>query len=137
MSAQDKFVTNLDWNLLRTFVAIVEEGGITAAATRLLRRQPTVSAALGRLEAQIGSRLIERGGGAFRLTAAGRALYRECSEIYGAVSRLRDLTRDATKELTGHIELPVASHVVTPDPRSDAGRVSPRLSGGDLRDHRR
>ncbi|WP_397543835.1 LysR substrate-binding domain-containing protein [Roseovarius salis] len=114
MGASDKFVTNLDWNLLRTFVVIVEEGGITAAATRLLRRQPTVSAALGRLEAQIGSRLIERGGGAFRLTAAGRALYRECSEIYGAVSRLGDLAQDATKELTGHVELPVASHVVTP-----------------------
>lgn len=114
MSAQDKFVTNLDWNLLRTFVVIVEEGGITAAATRLLRRQPTVSAALGRLEAQIGSRLIERGGGAFRVTAAGRALYRECSEIYGAISRLGELTQDATRELTGHVELPVASHVVTP-----------------------
>jgi hypothetical protein len=56
----DKFVTNLDWNLLRTFVVIVEEGGITAAATRLLRRQPTLSAALGRLESQIGSRLIKR-----------------------------------------------------------------------------
>jgi len=114
VSSPDKFVTNLDWNLLRTFVVIVEEGGITAAATRLLRRQPTVSAALGRLEARIGSRLIERGGGAFRLTAAGRALYRECSEIYGAVSRLGDLAQAATKELTGNVEVLVASHVVTP-----------------------
>ncbi len=114
MSATDKFVTNLDWNLLRTFVVIVEEGGITAAATRLLRRQPTVSAALARLEAQLGNRLIERGGGAFRLTAAGRALYRECTEIYGSVSRLGDLTQAATKYLTGHVQILLASHVVTP-----------------------
>jgi len=114
MSATDKFVTNLDWNLLRTFVVIVEEGGITAAATRLLRRQPTVSAALARLEARIGSRLIERGGGAFRLTAAGRALYRECTDIYGAVARLGDLTHAATQGLTGHVQIVLASHVVTP-----------------------
>ena len=99
---------------MRTFVVIVEEGGITAAATRLLRRQPTVSVALGRLEAQIGSRLIERGGGAFRLTSAGRELYRECTEIYGSISRLADLTQSATKELTGHVEILLASHVVTP-----------------------
>jgi len=99
---------------LRTFVVIVEEGGITAAATRLLRRQPTVSAALGRLEAQLGSRLIERGGGAFRLTAAGRELHRECLDIYGSVSRLEDLTRAASKTLTGHVTILLASHVVTP-----------------------
>ncbi|MEQ8877071.1 MAG: LysR family transcriptional regulator [Phycisphaerales bacterium] len=114
MNHADKFITNLDWNLLRTFVVIVEEGGITAAATRLLRRQPTVSVALGRLEAQIGSRLIERGGGAFRLTAAGRELYRECTEIYGSVARLADLTQSASKDLSGHVDILLASHVVTP-----------------------
>lgn len=114
MAATDKFVTNLDWNLLRTFVVIVEEGGITAAATRLLRRQPTVSAALARLEAQLGGRLIDRGGGAFRLTAAGRALYRECADIYGTVAGLGDLTRAATRYLTGHVQILLASHVVTP-----------------------
>ena len=110
----DKFITNLDWNLLRTFVVIVEVGGITAAATRLLRRQPTVSAALGRLESQIGSRLIERGGGTFRLTAVGRELYRECSDIYSTISRLEDMTRAAATELTGNIKILLASHVVTP-----------------------
>lgn len=114
LKQSEKFVTNLDWNLLRTFVVIVEEGGITAAATRLLRRQPTVSAALGRLEAQIGSRLIERGGGAFRLTAAGRELYRECIEIYGSISRLGNLSQTTSKQLTGHIDILLASHVVTP-----------------------
>lgn len=114
MAAAEKFVTNLDWNLLRTFVVIVEEGGITAASARLFRRQPTISAALARLEGQIGSRLIDRGGGAFRLTATGRALHRECTEIYGAVSRLDDLTRAATKDLTGHVRILLASHVVTP-----------------------
>lgn len=114
MTGSDNFITNLDWNLLRTFVVITEEGSITAAAARLLRRQPTVSAALSRLEAQIGQRLIERGGGTFRLTAAGRELYRECSEIYSSVSRLKEVADTTTRELTGNIEIWLASHVVTP-----------------------
>ena len=112
--SSEKFVTNLDWNLLRTFVVIVDEGSITNAASRLLRRQPTVSAALRRLETQIGNKLIERGGGTFRLTAAGRGLHRECIELYGNIARLEDLTHAASKEMTGNIRILLASHVVTP-----------------------
>ncbi len=110
----DKFVTNLDWNLLRTFVVIAEEGSITRAATRLLRRQPAISLALQRLETEFGTRLIERGHGAFRLTAAGRELYRECAGIYGSIASLKDATLSAGKEISGKVVIHLASHVVTP-----------------------
>jgi hypothetical protein len=74
IGADDKFVTNLDWNLLRTFVVIVEEESITRAASRLLRRQPAISLALQRLETDLGMRLIERGGGARALFPLHRYL---------------------------------------------------------------
>ena len=46
----DKLGNQLDWNLLRTFMVIVQEGSITAAANRLFLTQPAVSLALaGRL----------------------------------------------------------------------------------------
>lgn len=109
-----KFVTELDWNLLRTFVVIVQEGSITAAANRLLLRQPTVSLALQRLEARIGSRLIERGGGVFRVTAVGRALYRECVDIYGSIERLTGIAETVSREVTGNVQICLASHVITP-----------------------
>jgi DNA-binding transcriptional LysR family regulator len=110
----EKFVTDLDWNLLRTFVVIVEEGSITAAANRLLLRQPTVSLALQRLETQLGTRLIERGRGVFRLTGVGRELYRECIDIYGSISRLNEVASTASREITGNVCITLASHVVTP-----------------------
>ncbi|MCW2305997.1 LysR family transcriptional regulator [Rhodobium gokarnense] len=110
----ERFVTNLDWNLLRTFVVITEEGGITAAANRLLLRQPTVSLALKRLETQMGTRLIERGHGTFRLTAAGRDLQRECLEIFNSIARLSEVTTSAAREITGNIHISLASHVSTP-----------------------
>ena len=38
--------SDVNWNLLRTFCVIAEEGGITAAARRLRMSQPSVSLAL-------------------------------------------------------------------------------------------
>ena len=112
--AGDKFVRQLDWNLLRTFVVIVQEGSITRAAHRLLRGQSSVSLALQRLEAEMGCRLVERSRGNFGLTAAGRLLYSECIDIYGGVSRLKSITSAATKEISGKISIHLASHVITP-----------------------
>lgn len=103
-----------DWNLLHTFMVIVDEGSITRAANRLLLRQPTVSSALKRLEDQIGHRLIDRGAGRFEPTERGRVLYRECQEICGSISRLRSLLEDGDKELTGSLRIVLASHVVFP-----------------------
>src|SRR5690606_6499053 len=59
---------HLNWNLLHTFLVIVEERSITRAADRLLVRQPSVSAALQRLEETLGSQLIQRDSRRFVLT---------------------------------------------------------------------
>ncbi|HMT45636.1 MAG TPA: LysR family transcriptional regulator, partial [Novosphingobium sp.] len=45
-----RFASRVDWNLMRTFVDIVRAGGIGAAARQLNRQQPSISAALKRLE---------------------------------------------------------------------------------------
>lgn len=50
----EKLVRELDWNLLRTFIVLAEAGSVTAAADRLMLKQPTVSSALKRLEARLG-----------------------------------------------------------------------------------
>lgn len=110
----ERFVANLDWNLLRTFVVIVQSGSITAAANKLLLQQPTVSLALQRLESSLGNRLIERGRGTFRLTAVGRELFRECTEIYNNISRLDEVVSTMADQITGNIQISLASHVITP-----------------------
>jgi DNA-binding transcriptional LysR family regulator len=111
---KERLSRQLDWNLLRTFMVIVQEGSITRAAERLLLKQPSVSSALKRLETQLARQLIERGPSIFRVTPAGDLLYRECVEIYGSVSRLAVLLRDVHDEISGHITISLASHVVCP-----------------------
>ena len=113
-SPSGRMVWNLDWNLLRTFLVIVEQGGITAAANALRLKQPTVSNALKRLEAHLSKRLIVRGHSHFEVTPAGHLLYDEAIEIFGSISRLGTLIRDMDEEVSGHVMLAMASHVVCP-----------------------
>jgi DNA-binding transcriptional LysR family regulator len=48
------------------------------------------------------------------VTPAGEVLYRECVEIYGNVARVAVLTRDIKDEITGHVRIAMASHVISP-----------------------
>lgn len=48
----------LDWNLLRTFLVIVQERSFSRAAIRLHITQPAVSQALKRLEDTLGCTLV-------------------------------------------------------------------------------
>jgi len=110
----DPTVLSLNWNLLRTFMVIVQEGGVTAAAVRLNRKQPTISNALNRLERQLDKQLIERRPGQFRVTTAGEHLYRECLEIYGNIARIPTLIQDIEDDVRGQVRISMASHVVCP-----------------------
>lgn len=105
---------DLDWNLLRTFLVIVEERGITAAAERLNLKQPTVSNALKRLEDRLERTLIIRKPGRFEVTPEGEMLHQEAVEIFGTVSRLPVLLRRKGEEVVGHVTVALASHVVSP-----------------------
>lgn len=66
---------------LEMFVAVFEERSVQRAAERVRRTQPVVSLALGKLESNIGSRLMERRRGDYQLTDAGKVLYEYASRI--------------------------------------------------------
>lgn len=110
----DRIARELDWNLLRTFVVLAESHSVTHAAQVLRLKQPSVSAALKKLETRIGRKLIDRSPGHYTLTDAGRLLYREAVEINGSVLRLSTLMREMADEVRGHVKITVASHVVCP-----------------------
>lgn len=104
----------LDWNLLRTFIVVVDEGGITPAANFLGLKQPTISAALKRLEDSFGRKLVNRSPKHFSVTPLGQVLYDEARSVFGTISQLPNLMGGMDDHVTGHISLAVASHVVSP-----------------------
>ena len=111
----ERFAHNLDWNLMRTFVVVVEEGSITRAADRLLLQQPAVSMALKRLEQTVGHRLIDRRPGRFELTEAGTRLHALCRDIFASVVRLPEAMETSGEDVTGHITIHTVSHALNPD----------------------
>lgn len=110
---QRRFPWNLDWNLLRTFMVIVEQRGISKAADSLGLKQPTVSAALKRLEETTGQQLIVRKPNEFMVTRAGQALYLESARIFGTIAQLPSLMDADNTELRGHLSISTTSSVMS------------------------
>jgi DNA-binding transcriptional LysR family regulator len=73
----------LDVTRLRVLVAVARHGSVTAAAHALNYAQPSVSHHLARLEAETGTKLVQRAGRGIRLTDAGRLLAERGVEVIG------------------------------------------------------
>jgi DNA-binding transcriptional LysR family regulator len=80
---------------LEMFVAVVEERGIGKAARRVHRTQPAVSLAIGKLEAEFGSPVLDRSSRTLgsRPTAMGEIVYEYASRILGLRNELRALVK--------------------------------------------
>ena len=84
-------MTEIDWNLIKSFVAVAETGSLSAAARRLAASQPTLGRHIAELEQALGVTLFRRGRNGYALTEAGSTLYergRVVSEQASAFSRL-------------------------------------------------
>ncbi len=64
----------LDLDLLRSFVAVIDAGGLTRGGERLRLSQPAISLRMKRLEDGLGCVLLDRGPRGLRLTAEGEVL---------------------------------------------------------------
>lgn len=95
--------TNLDMEVLRTFVAGVDLGSFARAAERLARSPSAVSAQLKKLEEQAGAPLFQKAGRGLALTEAGE-------QLLGYARRLLDLNDEAVAalragEIAGQVRL--------------------------------
>jgi DNA-binding transcriptional LysR family regulator len=91
--------------LLRQFVAVAEELHFHRAARRLAMSQPPLSAAIRRLETEVGARLVERGNRTVALTAAGQALLPEARALLAHADRAVAAARDAASGRIGNVRL--------------------------------
>jgi DNA-binding transcriptional LysR family regulator len=90
---------------LRTLLAVVDQGGFTAAAEQLGMTQPAVSRAIHVLEAELGTPLLARGRDGVTLTEAGRRALGHARAALGEHDRLRADVAATAGRVTGTLRL--------------------------------
>ena len=100
----DDLTRRLDWALVRSFIAVMDAGSVSAAARTTQGHQPTISRHLSELEAQLGVALFERTGRGVRPTAAGlevlpaaRRMKAAAEALARSVTRGREATRGTVR----------------------------------------
>jgi len=86
----------MDFADLRVFKAVVEEGGITAAAKRLHRVQSNVTTRIKHLEASLGAKLFIREKRRLHLSPAGKLFLSYVDRILEAADEAREAIADDT-----------------------------------------
>lgn len=110
-----KFASRVDWNLMRTFVDIVRAGGIGAAARQLNRQQPSISAALKRLEDHVGATLLHRTATGVEMTTAGKAMMALCEDMLESARMVPHQIAQATKRVEGFVRIQIVSGLFSPE----------------------
>ncbi|MET0794970.1 MAG: LysR family transcriptional regulator, partial [Polyangiaceae bacterium] len=91
---------------LSYFLACVDAGSVTRAASAVHVAQPTLSHALARLESELGVRLLERGARApLRVTEAGQQLAERARQALAALGALQDDLAGVAKGTRGQLRL--------------------------------
>jgi DNA-binding transcriptional LysR family regulator len=80
---------------LRSFLAVMRGGSVTAAADELVVTQPSVSAAVAALSRELGTPVTEREGRGIRPTAAGSAFAPFAADVIGLLEEGRRAAREA------------------------------------------
>jgi LysR family transcriptional regulator, transcriptional activator for bauABCD operon len=98
-------VRDLDLQLLRLFVSVVENGGFSAAQGELGIGQSTISTQMAKLETRLGFRLCERGKAGFRLTPKGEQVLLATRKLFGAIEAFKGEAQGMADKLLGSLSV--------------------------------
>ncbi|MEP7140985.1 MAG: LysR family transcriptional regulator [Caldimonas sp.] len=103
-------LAGFDWALVRSFLAVLDAGSVTAAARRSGATQPTLSRHVAELEAQLGVPLFERTGrgvtptgAALAIAEAARRMQDAALALAGGLARSRSETRGVVRVTTSQV----------------------------------
>lgn len=118
---------------LKCFVAVYEQGSVSAAATRLHMTQPPLSILLRKLEDELGVTLFDRSGHRLAPTATGELFYLRAKALLAQLQTMRRELREAEQGARGTVYIgcvTAASLFVMPGVMEDLG-----ASGLDITVH--
>jgi DNA-binding transcriptional LysR family regulator len=123
-------MSELDWSDLRYALAVAEAGSLAGAARQLAVNHSTVLRRLDALEAQLGTRLFERGRSGYQPTESGRVLMVQARRMADQVDEIERHVLGHDRELTGPLRVTTAFVVMEhllPQPLADFARAYPGI----------
>jgi len=90
---------------LTTFVTVISEGSMTAAADKLFLTQPAVSQQIRNLEEDLGVELLVRGVRQIKVTPQGEVLYEHARKILQLSQQAEIAIKSMGAELRGHVRI--------------------------------
>lgn len=106
-------LSNYDIRHLSTFLAVVEHGGVSAAAYRLGASLSTISRDLSALEKRLGLELCRRGRSGFALTPQGEDVHRAATALFSDLQSFEHAIQSTRQTLGGTFNLGLIDNVVT------------------------
>lgn len=101
----------MDIQLLKAFLAVVDQNSFSAAAARLHITQPAVSKRLATLEQQLGQSLVERGPRKLVLTEAGHTLLPYARRILDESHNARMALAETETRPAGTLNIITSHHI--------------------------
>jgi DNA-binding transcriptional LysR family regulator len=98
-------MNNIDWSLVRSFLAVSRQGSLSAAARELDVSQPTLSREIQSLETAIGLNLFRRTTQGLQLTEDGRSLVEAAVGMEEAADLFSRQASGRSAELEGDVRI--------------------------------
>ena len=96
------------WDLIDTFVSVVDAGSFSAAAARLGVSKSLVSRKISTLEKELGTQLLFRTTRQINPTDAGHQLYLKSSRLFSSLEEAGDSVRNMEEVPRGHLRIAAA-----------------------------
>ena len=108
----------LDWSHIQSFLAVAENGSLSAAAEALGQSQPTIGRHIKALEAQLGVELFHRHARGLTLTQIGEDMRAPAEQMRASMAAIALKAETQSTTSTGTVRLAsslfVAHHVLPP-----------------------
>ena len=125
-----RFVNDIDWSLLRSFLAVVETGSLSSAAARLATTQPTLGRHVRELETVLGVVLFTRSAKGLDPTPAALALVADARGMSAAAEALALKARGRSQQLTGTVRIATSvmvANLMLPPILTELRKAEPRI----------
>lgn len=133
--------SQLDWNLVRTFIAVADQGSLARAARFLGLAHPTVARRIQQLEDSLGVQLFERTASGLaineaglRLAEVGRRMHKDALAFEAVSESVRTTTSGTVRITIAEVLMDLLPDLLLPlqDPLGVSGRQFEIVVSGDL-----